>query len=147
MQNTIVYVLGQKRKSKDGNEFIAYRTMMKLVVSGEEEKGLQPIWVDVTFTDKANKEAVDKLKGRIAVECLPTEISAPLRYHVKKIPQEDGTTKNQYPRVFIRSFVSIKEAPREVKQSAFATDPEEVAVRKPHLQPKKSALEELTEEE
>lgn len=142
---TVVYVIGQKRKNKNGEEFTAYRTMMKLIVEGEEEKGLQNIWVDVSFS-KEDRETVNKYKGRIAVTCDPTKISAPLRYNVRKDKLEDGTYRNVYPRVFIREFIEIKEAPRAVPQNQFQTDPEEVAIRKPHLQPRKSNLDETTEE-
>ena len=140
-----IYVNGIKKKKKDGGEFIAYRTMMKLIVEGEEDRGYQNVWVDVTFA-KEIKESVDSHKGRLAIVCDCTKVQAPMKYSVRKVKQEDGTYKNVYPRVFINEIIEIEEAPRPVPQSQFSTDPEDVAIRKPHLQPKKNVLDEVEEE-
>lgn len=140
-----IFVNGRKRKAKNGNEFIAYRTMMKLIVEGEEDKGYQNVWVDVSFARDITP-IVDKLKGRIAVTLLNTKLNAPQVYRVTKEMKPDGTWRNKYPKVYINEVIEVKEAPREVPQSQFATDPNEVAIRKPHLQPRKKGGEEVEEE-
>lgn len=123
MEKIMLYVVSKKNKSKDGKqEWVSFRTQMNLIVAGEEDKGLQHVWVDVILKDKEEKAKIEKMKGRIKITCNDVELTAPTIYKVKQIQQEDGSYKNQYPKVFINHVLEAVEAPKPVPQSSFTVD-------------------------
>ena len=121
-----LYVTKRTVKSKDGKkEWTKFTTPMILLAKGDEEKGLQHFNVDVVIQDEELKGKISKMKGRVKITCVNTEISAPAVWSIRKKKNDEGKEIDVYPAVFIYSAEEIVEAPKPVKQELFEMDEED----------------------
>lgn len=109
-KNTIM-VYSTMKKSRDGKQFRAYWTKMKIVVAGEEEKGKQLKNVNVSFRKSVNTYNIKR--GLIT-----GEIDAPFKYEIVT----DGNGNKKYPCVWVRSVDSYQEKIAHHEQSDFVTE-------------------------
>ena len=114
-----ILVTSVKKKSKDGKrKWIQRRTPMMLVVKGEESKGKQKKWINLTFCGKELK--TDNItRGYLHVKV--SDINYPKLYEVTR-DEESG--KDIYPEVKVFGYESFTEQLIEV-ENPFVTDEEE----------------------
>ena len=94
-----IKVLSSEQTTKDGRKYTSYFTPVKIMVVGEEEKGLQEKNMSVGFTKVAEKQLpVDFKRGII-----DGDINHPFVWEITY--DEDG--KPQYPVAWVRSINSI----------------------------------------
>ena len=113
-KNTIM-VYSTLKKTKEGKQFRAFWTKMKIVVAGEEEKGKQLKNINVAFRKEVNTYNIKR--GLIT-----GEIDAPFKYAVTI---DEKTGKKKYPCVWVRSVEKYEEKMAHHDQSDFVTDEEE----------------------
>lgn len=113
-KNTIM-VYSTMKKTKEGKQFRAYWTKMKIVVAGEEEKGKQLKNVNVSFRKEVNTYNIKR--GLIT-----GDIDAPFKYAVTV---DEKTGKKKYPTVWVRSVDKYEERMAKHEQSDFVIDEEE----------------------
>ena len=125
--NTITLnIFGKKKTSKDGTKsWISYSTEIYLQVKGEEEKGRQLKSIEAVIVDKELKAKLDKMKGRIKLSVMPTDITIPAIWNVREETLPDGKVKKNYPKVFIRAAIDAVLNPKPVHQDSFPVDEEE----------------------
>lgn len=114
-----IFVTSSKKKTKDGKrKWIQFRTKMNLTVKGEEEKGKQPKWVNLTF---CGKELSENAKKSITRGYLTVKVSDLQFPKVYEIVENEETGKNEYPEVKVFGFESFEEKLVEV-ENPFITD-------------------------
>lgn len=117
-QNDIIkiFITSRNRKSKDGKrKWKQQRTPMELIVVGEESKGKQRKWVNVTFCGKELK--TDNItRGYLHVKVC--DINYPKVYEITK---DAETGKDVYPEVKVFGYESFTEVLPEL-DNPFVTD-------------------------
>ena len=121
-QNDLVKIRIYRGKGikKGKNTIPTYYTKMNLVKVGEEEKGKQLCNVTVKF--KSDVDSKNVTHGMLT--CLVKDVGFPRKWEVIPEQQDDGTIKDKYPTVWIRSFQSFEEIEYDV-ENPFVTDEEE----------------------
>lgn len=116
-----IKVLSKQKQTKDGKKYVAYFTPVRIMVKGEEEKGLQDKYLSVYFTKVAEKKLpVDFKRGLLDVD--GEKINFPYVYERKV--NEDGSI--DYPEVWIRDINTIEPVKaKAVNTCSFITDEEE----------------------
>jgi hypothetical protein len=127
MGNEIKILIFSKKGTSKGKTFFNYRTSMKLIVKGEEDKGLQKRTVDVKFRQSAKIDGKnlgkDYLRGILT--CESTKVDAPTIYAIKETTNDDGDVVLKYPAVWVSEVISYEETAKEAKQSAFVLEDDE----------------------
>ena len=126
MGNEIKILVFSKQGKVKGKTFFNYRTSMKIVVKGEEDKGLQKKTVDVKFRQTASIPGKtigkDYLRGYLV--CEDTKVDAPSFWAIKEVENEDGDIVRKYPAVWISEVKGYTEAEKRATQSAFVLEDE-----------------------
>lgn len=128
MGNEIKILIFSKKGTSKGKTFFNYRTSMKLIVKGEEDKGLQKRTVDVKFrqTAKIDGKNLGKDYLRGVLTCESTKVDAPTIYAIKEVVNADtGDIERKYPAVWVSDVISYEETAKEAKQSAFVLEDDE----------------------
>lgn len=115
---------------KDGKKrtFLRYFTPVKIVVKGEEDKGLQRKTVTVKFTQDVR--IPEPKNFMLTVDIDKKQISIPTVYEIKK----NDKGEDEYPTVWIRGYEAYKELHRKPKEEntafgvVFESDTEEVEI-------------------
>lgn len=118
-QNDLIKIMITKRnhKTKDGKRrFEIFRTKMKLVVKGEEEKGKQEKWITVKFPRDVNVSELSR--GLLTVKV--ADISFPRTYEITA----DEKGNPEYPVVWVRQYKSFEPLEKDV-ENPFVTDESE----------------------
>lgn len=116
-----IFVTSSKKKSKDGKrKWIQFRTKMNLTVKGEEEKGKQPKWVNLTFCGKELSDYANKHVTRGYLHVKVSDIQYPKVYEIT----EDENGKKVYPEVKIFNEFNFTEVLKDV-ENPFITDEKE----------------------
>lgn len=116
-----IFVTSSKKKSKDGKrKWIQFRTKMNLTVKGEEEKGKQPKWVNLTFCGKELSDYAIKHVTRGNLHVKVSDIQYPKMYEIT----EDENGKKIYPEVKIFNEFNFTEVLKDV-ENPFITDEQE----------------------
>ena len=114
-----IMVTSSKRKSKDGKrKWLQHRTHINLIVKGEEEKGKQPKWINLTFCGKELNEVAMKTVTRGNLYVRVSDIQYPKVYEITK---DEETGKDVYPEVKVFAFERFEEVLKEV-ENPFITD-------------------------
>lgn len=114
-----IMVTSSKRKSKDGKrKWLQHRTHINLIVKGEEEKGKQPKWINLTFCGKELNEVAMKTVTRGNLYVRVSDIQYPKVYEITK---DEETGKDVYPEVKVFAFKRFEEVLKEV-ENPFITD-------------------------
>ena len=120
-----IFVTSSKKKSKDGKrKWIQFRTKMNLTVKGEEEKGKQPKWVNLSFCGKELSDYANKHVTRGYLHVKVSDIQYPKVYEVTEETTEDGKVKRIYPEVKIFNEFNFSEVLIDV-ENPFITDEKE----------------------
>lgn len=121
-----IFVTSSKKKSKDGKrKWIQFRTKMNLIVKGEEEKGKQPKWVNLTFCGKELSEYAKNKVTRGYLHVKVSDIQYPKVYEITTVETtEDGKGKQMYPEVKIFNEFNFVEVLKDV-ENPFITDEKE----------------------
>lgn len=116
-----IFITIRKRQSKDGKrKWNQHRTKMNLLVKGEESKGKQDKWVNVTFCGKELSNVAEKFtRGYLYVKV--EDINYPKIFEIVK---DEETGKDIYPEVKIFGFESFKAKEIEM-ENPFVTDESE----------------------
>ena len=120
-QNDLVTLIIKSKmaKSKDGKKkFRSFRTPMRLIVVGEEEKGKQVKDVTVKFVSDVDTKNITHGK----LTCFVRDIGFPRKYEVT----ENEKGEKEYPVVWIRAYKSFEETEYDV-ENPFVTDEVETA--------------------
>ena len=128
MGNEIKILIFSKKGTSKGKTFFNYRTSMKLLVKGEEDKGLQKRTVDVKFrqTAKIDGKNLGKDYLRGVLTCESTKVDAPTIYAIKEVVDENtNDIVRKYPAVWVSEVISYEETAKEAKQSAFVLEDDE----------------------
>lgn len=113
-----IFVTSSKKKSKDGKKkWIQFLTKMNLTVKGEEEKGKQPKWVNLSFCGKELSDNAKKSITRGYLTVKVSDLQFPKLYEVT----EDENGKRIYPEVKVFGFESFEEKLIEV-ENPFITE-------------------------
>ena len=116
-----IFVTSSKKKSKDGKrKWIQFRTKMNLIVKGEEEKGKQTKWVNLSFCGKELSDYANKHVTRGNLHVKVSDIQYPKMYEIT----EDENGKKSYPEVKIFNEFNFTEVLKDV-ENPFITDEEE----------------------
>ena len=118
-QNDLITIIikSKMKKTTDGKKkFRTFRTPMKLIVVGEEEKGKQIKDVTVKFVSDVDTKNITNGK----LTCYVKDLNFPRRYEI--VENEKG--EKEYPVVWIRGFKSFEEIEYDV-ENPFVTDEHE----------------------
>ena len=129
MGKEIKILIFSRKRTLKGKTFFNYCTSMKLLVKGEEDKGLQKRTVDVKFrqTVKIDGKNLGKDYLRGVLTCESTKVDAPTIYQIKEVVDADtgDIIERKYPAVWVSDVISYEETAKEAKQSAFVLEDDE----------------------
>ncbi len=110
-----ILVTSTKRKSKDGKRrWVQLRTKMDLVIVGQEEKGKQEKWVNLTLCGKdLSKRGEEITRGVLKIRV--SDMTFPKVYNVTETEDENGEIKKVYPEVKVFNYESFEPREREVE--------------------------------
>ena len=114
MKTIKIKVLSKSYETKEGRKFKKYFTPVSIVISGEEDKGLQPKTIDVKFT-----KGIEPKVGIYELE--PKQLSLPNKFVI----DVDSNGKKSYPTAWIRGYVSVKPLPITFKNCHPIVDEED----------------------
>ena len=110
----VVTIEEVKNGKKLKRSFDTFYTKMKLVKSGEEDKGIQEVWVNVKFRKEVDTKNLKS--GYLVVDS--KQLNAPFKYEIKK--DEDGN--NVYPEVWVREIKKFIPIEVNHQQNEFVTE-------------------------
>lgn len=96
--------------------WVSFSAKMKLVVKGEESKGLQEKYVEVRFDESVK---ADKTLKTGTIEVLEENINAPYIYEIKEVVNESGETKKRYPYIWVSKVESFEAYKPTISQDSF----------------------------
>lgn len=118
-QNDLVTLIIKSKiaKSKDGKKkFRSFRTPMKLLVAGEEEKGKQIKEVTVKFVSEVDTKNITHGK----LTCYVKDLGFPRKYEIT----ENEKGEKEYPVVWVRAYKSFEEIEYDVENPFVTDEPE-----------------------
>ena len=137
MSKTIKFLLCVKNQTtENGRSFRKFFTFTKILVEGEEDKGLQ----EKTLTVRFNSELDTKKLRRGILTCDANAVDMPYMWRITK---DKKTGKDRYPYIYVNSYIDfeprcgrssiefdLKDESEEEESTALETPKEEAPKKK-----------------